>query len=539
MRSAIVLSLLVLLFGGTALAKDPPPLKGPAPSPWLTENGHPDQDVNPAVFDGPISRVPITDVTSSAKLPIETIVRKPKVSSLSIPSHVTSMLIPSSLDIRYNAIAGANVGHEAESAVYTTRFNGTDSTVTAFMWLTNNHWITDYATSTALTSDSATFTRGTLTIPANYNETVDPWLTGNPYATGQRPGVVYLTTLAGYRSSPTAALGNPMAVRVYASDDGGITWTTGADVATTTSASGYELDKPVADVSWYSGTLGYLYVAWVEVVSGGAYRIRVRRNWGGLWVRCRPVGGGCDTSWDAAITVAPGVPDEYATAPQVVVNPNNGNVYVFWRTSPCATCVPRYGELRMARSTDYGVTFSSPITLVQNIRVTGNNGFLANGVRAVVVPTIKYNSGTNRIMAVWHAATANTPTNQTALYYAAFDPDVVSSPIITNPTPILDSAGMDVQPAIDNDASGNMFVSYYGTTAGNETLYQQYGICVNSSGTRTCGPTPLEGTQSATRFIGDYHESYYWSFIDTHGARWNTVWSRNGADLDVLVTGVK
>ena len=146
-----------------------------------------------------------------------------------------------------------------------------------------------------------------------------------------------------------------------------------------------------------------------------------------------------------------------------MVNPDNGHVYVFWVSS--AT-----GAVQMRRSTDAGATFqppltSPPITIVQGINIirgVSNTGYLLNGLRAIIVPAIKWNAGADNVMMAWHARTANELTNQTALYFLSFNPDTISSTLAL-PAPFNDAPESQIQPAIDNDDNGNILVSYFTT----------------------------------------------------------------------------
>jgi hypothetical protein len=329
-----------------------------------------------------------------------------------------------------------------------------------------------------------------------------------------------------------------MQIRMWASDDGGVTWTAGQSVTFTDASSSYILDKPVTDVSWFSGTRGYVYAVWTELPTNNDSRIMLRRNTNGLWQHCRPFGGICDTAWDAIVTVNDGRFHDAASVPQVVVNPDNGHVYVFWMNGIS-------GDIQMRRSTDAGVTFqpaltSPAITIVAGVNIVRGNdggGDLPNGMRAGVVPAIRWNSAAHNIMMAWHTRTAPDPTDATALYYLTFNPDTINAPLAI-PSPFNDAANSQIQPALDNDDSGNVLVTYL-TTQNNNTAYQLYGIVLSSAGQVLLGPTALDAGSYPTGFAGDYHDIFYWTFNDALGSRWNTSWSRNQTTWDVMATGVK
>src|SRR5688500_17675073 len=118
-----------------------------------------------------------------------------------------------------------------------------------------------------------------------------------------------------------------------------------------------------------------------------------------------------------------------------------------------------FGRLNMSRSLDGGVTWSAPITVINSIRMTGNGGYLTNGVRAVVLPTIRYNTATHSVVAVWHATLVAGSTNAAAVYFATFNGSTITA-ALPAPAPIVEDSGAEIQPAIDNDNGGNMVVTY-------------------------------------------------------------------------------
>ena len=95
-----------------------------------------------------------------------------------------------------------------------------------------------------------------------------------------------------------------------------------------------------------------------------------------------------------------------------------------------------------------------------------------------------------------------------------------------------------MQPAIDNDDAGNMLVTYFSTQT-YTNYYQLYSLCLSGSGIVTCGPSALDPSGYINRFIGDYHENFYWNLIDGLGARWNTSWAITAENFDTQVTGVR
>ena len=553
MRRSIQVASLLVAFALPVLARNPPPATpGPPPPIWDTR-GREETDMTPANHDG-VGLVPVPRPwMSGAMLPRPTNgahgTGTDSIASPTPPAHppfrFATENIPSSISPQYTAHASSLSGDESEPSLVTINKSGVDHTILSYQADPGTHFFSLHvAMSTNLTSSNAAFTTTSPAVPSGYTDGFDSTLVENPFTDGARPGAVYLTALLAYQPFGNAGTRNPMQIRTWASDDGGSTWSGGQAVASTASSADYILDKPVTDVSWFQGTRGYLYVAWVEFPSGAsnASRITMRRNTNGLWQRCRPVGGGCDTAWDAPITINDGRFADGAYAPQVVVNPDNGHVYMFWVSS--AT-----GAVQMRRSTDAGSTFQPeltvpPITIVQGVKIihgVGNHGYLLNGLRAVVVPSIKWNSGAHNVMMAWHARTANELTNQTALYFLSFNPDTISSPQAL-PAPFNDAAESQIQPAIDNDDNGNVLVSYFTTqnaSAPNFDTYQVYGVGLTAGGQVLAAPTPLQASSYPAGFTGDYHETFFWTFADALTSRWNTSWARNSGGFDTMVTGVK
>jgi hypothetical protein len=162
------------------------------------------------------------------------------------------------------------------------------------------------------------------------------------------------------------------------------------------------------------------------------------------------------------------------------------------------------GAVQTRRSTDAGATFqpsltSPPITIAKGINIirgVSNTGYLLNGLRAIIVPAIKWNAGAHNVMMAWHARTANELTNQTALYFLSSSPDTISSPSrCRHPTttpPVTDSAGHRQR-----------------------RQREHIGVLLHN------------------------HETFYWTFADALTSRWNTSWTRDSGGFDTMVAGVK
>jgi hypothetical protein len=581
--SASLLLLLLFIAAVPVFAKNPPKTTGPTPT-W-DRRGKEESDRNAGVFNGfalPISPS-LYPFLSGAMLPPSALVAHQSgalgiatqsilpqsatrqrsaspASGVRIPLFLGALNVPSFISPWYDTDASNGATNESEpSLVALTNINGT-FTAEAYQQDDGHFQLFNIHVATS-TNPAGSFTVSTPYIPFNppptgFTDAFDPMLTTNPYGDGIRPGALYLTTCAATRTYGFNIPGNPMGIRVWGSDNGGQTWTTsGQTIAYTTSSDTYILDKPVSDVSWYPATRGYLYVAWVRLPNPdfGSHSILLRRNTNGLWERCRPAGGGCITAWNDPITINDGRFNDQAHDPQVVVNPDNGNVYVFWYSA-------NNNEIRMARSTDQGVSFqpdytSAPITVIRGVYpvAANNGGYLQNSLRANVVPMIRYNTAAHVMMAAWHARTQPDTGNgnETALYFATFNPDTIDSAHALGPLqPLIDPPGTQMQPAIDNDDAGNVLMTYYTTENHldpSDPRYQIYGMALSSTGQVLpgCGPTALDGTNSyANGFTGDYHDNYYFTFPSALGALWNTAWSRNtgttaSTAFDVWSLGVK
>jgi hypothetical protein len=482
----------------------------------------------------------------------------------------SSFAIPYSLDTWYQRDISNATGSENEAALFAFTNTSTATTYTVSSYQqgdASHHYTISLASTTDPQSGTLTFT--TPYIPTGYTDAFDTTVVANQYADGVRPGALYLTSCVGYSTVPGQAIGNPTAVRMWGSDNGGATWTTsGQTVDYATSTDTEFIDKPVTDISRFTGNRGSIYVAWARFPTNYTdqhSRILVRRNLNGLWQYCRPATGACDTAWDASVVVNDGSANDSPGAPQAVVNPENGNVYVFW--------INISGQIQMRRWT-YGNAWSSdgfyppltqaPITVVQGILLpTQNSGYLPNGLRANVVPMIRYSVARHAVVAVWHARTVNPEpligTNQTALYYATFNPDTISSPVAA--TLLNDASESQIQPALDFDGSGNALVTYYSTEnflPVNSSLkcwqntqgcarYQLFGLRVSPSGQLT-GPTLINGGTSnagyGTAYLGDYHDTFYFTYPTSLGSVWNTTWTQNLGTYaspaeDIWLTGIK
>ena len=141
-----------------------------------------------------------------------------------------------------------------------------------------------------------------------------------------------------------------------------------------------------------------------------------------------------------------------------------------------------------------------------------------------------------------HTRTQPDPTNETAIYFASFNPDTISGPLAQSQIiTVNDAPGTQMQPAFDNDDIGDILLTYY-TTENHlpDNRYQLYGIGLSATGQVLpgCGPTPIDVNAYVNTFLGDYHENYFFTF-PTLGSLWNTSWARNLPEEDAVVSGVR
>ncbi|HEX2833952.1 MAG TPA: hypothetical protein VHW00_13155 [Thermoanaerobaculia bacterium] len=291
-------------------------------------------------------------------------------------------------------------------------------------------------------------------------------------------------------------------------------WEGRTTIATTTDVAGQPavtLDKPVIDVSWYSGTLGYVYVSYIEWHNDdvGQSRVMLRRSTN-LTKRCRPTGGGCIDPFEAPVAVASGADAGNLARPQVVVNSTNGNVYVLYISGYT-------GAIYMKKSTDYGVTFGPQIKISN---ITRTEHYLnQTSARAFSVPIARYNPVTNKLMVVWHQG--ETLANDTDLYYTFFDPDTATSSTNFNVKHIV-LPYEQWSPSVDNDDSGKALISYYDNNEGAGWGFRQMGLYVDASGNKvtSVSPNPASlnyggaGLLTPSNVFGEYHDLVFW------GTKW-------------------
>lgn len=182
---------------------------------------------------------------------------------------------------------------------------------------------------------------------------------------------------------------------VWYSDDGGVNWTGPSTVAQNAGGTTWKLDKPSVAVSWYSGTLGHVYVAYMNIddrFGATVHYLRLARSTdGGLCFGYRDQNGNCvRQSYDVAI-------DNVGT-PFCVVSSATGYIYVWWTNHTNE-------EIRVGRSTDGGVNWNHEVVASGDLLGPSDpviGDIFGKQTRAFTIPMGRYNSVAGKLVVVWH-----------------------------------------------------------------------------------------------------------------------------------------
>ncbi len=226
------------------------------------------------------------------------------------------------------------------------------------------------------------------------------------------------------------------------------------------------LDKPSIATSWHGGTLGWTYVAAVVVHldqnnGNGYHDIQLYRQTG-------PAAG--------FYLVNAQFSDILITSPIVIVNPNDGNVYLLWVD-------PRYQVIQIARSRNYGNTFSPAATLWPGHLL--NNESINGAVRASSVIMARFNPLNNSIGVVWHQR--ETDGAHTDVFFDRFDVATQTWGAVHHVGhPSLGNDQRDQwNPALDPSATtGAYLVTWYDRRDDpNDITYKVWATKINPDGT--------------------------------------------------------
>lgn len=516
----LVTSLCAFLVPGASLASDPPPIPDHLMPPAFTPKAVEKQVVAPRPIPGPpitleqLNRFPVSGVVYGElyRNLQEKSGGRVKANGAGVTAGDQASLatedvtmISEASSVTATARATVDTRQDVEPGVAAVNVNGTTYTAAVsikyvpVVGLTGNRPRNYYST----TSDFASFVSGQMPMPTGYALSGDPFLSTNPYTGGIAPKRLYCTGLL-FNTGGTSA---PSAIAVWRSDDGGRTWSYPSIVASH-GGGGYMVDKPHIAVSWHSGSLGYVYVSWVnfDQVTGGT----------SIWV-ARSTDGGLTFPTSTVISYAS------VTGPQVTVNANNGDVHVMWFDLG-------NNDLRFSMSTDFGINFG-PHEIISGgnlVPITNLNG----GVRAPSLPMARYNWVANRLAVVWHAyGDAGTeayysyrPCSSQCNFWGWELPQRVNDNV----------TGDQFMPAVDFNSAGNLLISFYDRRddGAQNILYHHYVAEVGPSGnaldvnrrvsTFQSDPRRHTSTTGFAGFIGDYHD--VWTFTYPEGQRMTSVW---------------
>ena len=358
--------------------------------------------------------------------------------------------------------------------------------------------------------EGATFYRGQLPMPTGYQYSGDPLMAKNPYNGGVAPERIYASGTA-FNSAP------PNAIAVWHTDNGGLSWSQ-PTVAAVNNNAAYLLDKPAVTVSWYSGTLGYVYVAYekVDLVNNPPQTqfFVTKSTDGGL-------------SFGTPVLVTTG----NIEGPQILVNNYNGYVYAIWMDYTSNT-------VRMSTSTDSGQSWSSPETAATGNMFSDPNNHLNDGLRAYSLPMARFNWVANKICIVWHER--QQPGSSLAdVYYTAKSPSGWQTKVRINDVQTNDQ----FMPALDFDGTGNLIVTFYDRRDDpNNLLYHEYMAHIDSNGNLLEPNTRVSTFQSNPlnyphSFIGDYQDIWDQSF--STGEFYLSGWVGIPSVGDIYLSGIQ
>jgi hypothetical protein len=322
----------------------------------------------------------------------------------------------------------------------------------------------------------------------DYTYSGDPALAW--YVGGARP--LYASGIASNNSSA------PNGVFVWTTTTLGQSWSATPSTVVNSQTSSVFYDKPSIAVSNSGATAGYVYVAYTEVDAGTPTRIWVARSTDGGFTFDQHY-----VPTDAGGTCACGD----VSMSQVMVEPN-GIIDVLWADFGA-------NHLRAARTSAAG-DLSGSWTMVNN-GPTGRfiasvSDTLNGGLRAVTVPTARFDAVAHEIVVVWHAREATT--QFTDVFYDAYNVNTgswFSQPVTVNDeNPNCVDHTDQFMPALAMDANGNVLITYYSRQNNcADTVYDEYFSLRGATGNLLQGPTLASTFQTGpglNGFIGDYQD---------------------------------
>jgi hypothetical protein len=269
----------------------------------------------------------------------------------------------------------------------------------------------------------------------------DPWVAIGP------AGRAYVSAVAYQPTSGADAAG---AVIVVASADGGRTWEAPAAASLSRTPEVYHDNTAIAADPRHPGTAYVLTTRYEEPAGGG--RI-------GPATLAKTIDGG--KTWSPARAISPRAPGSPpADAPQMVIDPRTGHLFVFY------THGPRGSSMSFLRSEDGGASWSPPAPVVTGIPLSAEPTYLGTGKELRIGPDIGHaaiDPRTGRLYAVF--------TNGWATGGRSLEVGLVTSGDggTTWSAPLRVSAGTDPmawRPALAIDSRGRVAVSWFTPTPG-------------------------------------------------------------------------
>lgn len=458
------------------------------------------------VLDAPLSGAPYFDLLKAHGLDRE--VPRPQNTAKDVSSLVETFTQQGRFRFGTDSIAtvdlptkdiSQNLDADIEPSVVAVNKSGTD--YTAFTYITydtvggvitpRNHYA-------RTTGSFSTFNRGLLPIPAGYTHSADPINAVNNTASAPGAGRIYCAGIIYNAGMGNAANG----IAVWRSDNGGSTWA-GPAVIATSAGGGHFLDKPAIAVSLHAGSIGYVYVAWmdVDVASPVNSSLHVSRS----------IDGGITFPQDRILTF------DFVQGPQVAVSTSDGTVHAAWMNDT-------FDDIRYTKSVDFGNTFGAHevISSGQVLRTAGNgNRNINGGLRAGTLPIMRWNNTVGKVAVVWHA---DTPTVNSYLSFKPCSSSCNASGWRNAVRVNTDVTTTDqFMPAVSANNAGNWIVTFYDRRddPANQLYHVYYALAVPTGTITENGKITTTTTDpSATlfNFIGDYQDVYVHNYGGTYRA---------------------
>jgi len=411
--------------------------------------------------------------------------------------------------------SGTNLAADAEEdmecAAITQTRNGFDYTVVAYMKF-HPLVASKNSTITVVTAFSGGTTVATLPTVSGYDIYADPVLARDDVVSA-RP--IYLAGVA--KNSSTQAT----AIVVWSTTDAGFTWSAPVVVDAGDRSISLDVDKPAIGVA----PSGRVYLAYVRAgtdVTNTPGQRQVGENQ--ISVAWSPYGG---LSWTTGAEVSaatlPAMPPEPSKnhAPQVMAD-SDGTVYVVWM---------RYGSnggIHMKKTSSVTPLVFSGTELTQIYTLPGNS-MLDPGatitihndpsqinrrfLKAATCPAAKLDPIRRLITVTWHESSGLGAKVRVAT-------NLIGRPAWFYDNTVTPDGGLAVQPSLDFDNSGNLFLTYYQFTDISQSVvnYTQYATYVTflfgtlsheQASTYGAVSNVLTGTVNdfaGHRELGEYHD---------------------------------